>query len=117
MTLDSAPGPDGPRPAVAKRRDVLNWILGAWGAGVLGAVVYPILRFFAPPDVPEAASLSVSAGKASDLKPNTGRLVPFGAEPAIVVRLQSGEFRAFARCSIARTSSRSGARAITATTT
>jgi Rieske Fe-S protein len=79
----------------SKRRDVLSWILGAWGAGVLGAVLYPIVRFLVPPDVPEAASLTVSAGKASDLKPNTGRLVPFGSEPALVVRLANGELRGF----------------------
>lgn len=96
MSTDPAPQPVAPRPAVSsKRRDVLTWILGAWGAGVLGAVMYPILRFLVPPDVPEAASLTVSAGKASDLKPNSGRLVPFGAEPAIVVRLANGELRAF----------------------
>lgn len=96
MSTDLDPHPVAPRPAVSsKRRDVLTWILGTWGVGVLGAVMYPILRFLAPPDVPEATSLSVSAGKASDLKPNSGRLVPFGAEPAIVVRLASGELRAF----------------------
>jgi cytochrome b6-f complex iron-sulfur subunit len=96
MSTDLAPHPVAPAPAVSsKRRDVLTWILGSWGVGVLGAVMYPILRFLVPPDVPEAASLTVSAGKASDLKPNSGRLVPFGAEPAIVVRLASGELRAF----------------------
>ena len=96
MPTDHAPHPDALRPAVSpKSRDLLTWILGTWGVGVLGAVMYPILRFLVPPDVPEAASLTVSAGKASDLKPNTGRLVPFGAEPAIVVRLANGELRAF----------------------
>lgn len=78
-----------------KRRDFLTWLLSVWGAGVVGAVLYPILRFLAPPDVPEAASLTVNAGKASDLKPNSGLLAPFGAEPALVVRLASGELRAF----------------------
>jgi Rieske Fe-S protein len=73
----------------------LSIVLGTWGAGVLGAVLYPMLKFFAPPDIPEAANLTVSAGKASDLKPNMGRVVPFGAEPAIVVRTPSGELRAF----------------------
>ena len=79
----------------AKRRDLLTWVLGTWGAGVVGAVVYPVLRFLQPPNVPEATSVTVSAGKASDLKPNSGRLVAFGSEPAIVVRLADGELRAF----------------------
>ena len=77
------------------RRDILTWLLGTWAAGVVGAVLFPIVRFLAPPEVAESTSLTVSGGKASDLKPNSARLVPFGAEPAIVVRLPGGELRAF----------------------
>ena len=62
---------------------------------MLAAILYPILRFLSPPEAPEDSSLTVSAGTASSLLPNSGRLVPFGAEPAIVVRLPSGELRAF----------------------
>jgi Rieske Fe-S protein len=81
------------------RRNALSWLLGAWGAGVLAAVVYPVLKFLVPPDIPEAPTLTASAGRASDLLPNSGRVVPFGSEPAIVIRLPSGELRAFtARC-------------------
>jgi Rieske Fe-S protein len=82
-------------PPAAKRRDVLGWLLGIWGGGVLASVLYPVLRFLSPPEVPEDTSLSVSGGKASSLLPNSGRLVPFGAEPAIIVRLAGGELRAF----------------------
>jgi len=82
-------------PPSTKRRDVLNWLVGIWGGGVFASVLYPVLRFLAPPEVPEATSLTVSAGKASSLLPNSARLVPFGAEPAIVVRLPGGELRAF----------------------
>jgi cytochrome b6-f complex iron-sulfur subunit len=96
MTTDStARFRSSPPPTEAKRRDLLGWLLGIWGAGVLGSTLYPVLRFLSPPDVPEATSLTVSAGKASSLLPNSGRLVPFGAEPAIVVRLPGGELRAF----------------------
>src|SRR5438876_2736245 len=90
MSSTSKSSPNSPR-----RRDLLSWILGTWVVGVIGAVLYPIFRFFTPPDIPEAASLTASAGKASDLKPNSGRVVPFGVEPAIVVRTPSGELRAF----------------------
>ena len=31
------------------RRSVLNWLLGIWGGGVLGAVLYPVARFLVPP--------------------------------------------------------------------
>ena len=92
--MDSASS-SPPPPAATGRRDLLSWLLGVWGTGVLASVMYPVLRFLSPPDVPEDTSLTVSAGKASSLLPNTGRLVPFGAEPAIVVRLPGGELRAF----------------------
>jgi cytochrome b6-f complex iron-sulfur subunit len=82
-------------PTGAKRRDVLGWLLGIWGGGVVASVLYPVLRFLMPPEIPEASVLAVSAGKASSLLPNSGRLVPFGAEPAIVVRTAGGELRAF----------------------
>ncbi|MEX1127129.1 MAG: Rieske 2Fe-2S domain-containing protein [Vicinamibacterales bacterium] len=80
------------RPA---RRSVLNWLLATWGGGILASILYPIARYLAPPDIPEAPSLSVSAGGASTLRPNSGRVVPFGSRPAIVLRTPGGELRAF----------------------
>ena len=77
------------------RRSLLHWLLGLWGGGVLGSIVYPVARYLSPPDIPEAATLSVSAGSARSLLPNTGRVVPFGSRPAIVVRTPAGELRAF----------------------
>jgi Rieske Fe-S protein len=68
------------------RRDVLNWLLGSWLAGVVGSVVYPISRYLVPP---------VNAGKAADIAANTGRIVPFGTQPVILVRTAAGELRAF----------------------
>jgi Rieske Fe-S protein len=84
--------PHGPQPG---RRSVLNWLLGTWSAGVVGAIVFPILRYLVPPDIPEATTLSVKAGAASTLKPNSARIVPFGSTPALVVRTTTGELRAF----------------------
>ena len=67
------------------RRNILNWLLGTWSAGVLGSILFPVIRYLVPPEIPEAPTLSVKAGPASTLAPNTGRLVPFGSAPAIVV--------------------------------
>jgi len=77
------------------RRSVLSWLLGFWGTGVCGAVLYPVARYLAPPELPEAATQSVNAGSARALAPNSGRIVPFGSRPAIVVRTAAGELRAF----------------------
>ena len=80
----------------AGRRNILNWLVGVWGGGVLASILYPVVRFLVPPDVAESAALSVKAGSARGLAPNSGRIVPFGSEPAIVVRTADGELRAFA---------------------
>ena len=77
------------------RRDLLTWLLGSWLAGVVGSVIYPISRYLVPPDVAEAAPPSVNAGRAADIAPNTGKIVPFGTQPVILVRTSTGELRAF----------------------
>ena len=77
------------------RRDFLDWLLGTWFAGVVGSVLYPISRYLVPPDVAEAAPPSVVAGKPGDIAPNTGKIVPFGTVPVILVRTGAGELRAF----------------------
>ena len=77
------------------RRDFLDWVLGTWLAGVIGSVLYPISRYLVPPDVAEAAPPSVNAGKATDIAVNSGKIVPFGTVPVIVVRTSAGELRAF----------------------
>ena len=78
------------------RRSVLNWLLGACAAGVAGSILYPVLRYLIPPEMPEAATQSAEGGKASTLVPNSARLIPFGSAPAIIVRTAAGDYRAFA---------------------
>ena len=77
------------------RRSFLNWLLGLWATGVATAILYPVLRYLVPPEIPEAATQSVTGGKASALLPNSGRIVPFGSAPAIIIRTAAGEYRAF----------------------
>lgn len=93
MAVTPVPQRSAPDPG---RRSLLNWLLGTWAAGVLASVIFPVIRYLVPPEIPEAPTLSVKAGPASTLKPNSARIVPFGSTPAIVVRLASGELRAFA---------------------
>ncbi len=79
----------------AGRRSLLNWFLGICGGGVLGSIAYPVARYLAPPDIPEAATQSVNAGSARSLVPNSSRIVPFGSQPALLVRTATGDLRAF----------------------
>jgi Rieske Fe-S protein len=77
------------------RRSLLGWLLATSGGTLLGVLLYPVLRYVIPPLQAEAAAGAVVAGKTKDFAPNSGRIVRFGARPAIVVRLATGEFRAF----------------------
>jgi hypothetical protein len=86
----------GPTPREVPRRHFLNRLLGTWAGGVVASILYPIVRYLVPPDIPEAATLSVAAGKATTLAPNSARIVPFGSTLVIVVRTAADELRAFA---------------------
>jgi Rieske Fe-S protein len=85
--------PEAPK-APVERRSFLNWLLGSWAAGVAAAVGFPVVRYLQPPNIPEPTTASTSGGKASSLLPNTFRIVPFGAKPAIVIREASGDLKA-----------------------
>lgn len=80
------------------RRRLLNWILGLSTAGMAGSIIYPVLRFISPPLVPEASTNEVEAGTTNDpeLLEKGFKIVRFGAEPVILIRLGEGNFRAFA---------------------
>ncbi len=78
----------------SRRKFLLGGLLSsltAFGAMML----YPVWRFIMPPKVPESTQDSVIAAKVNELKPNSGKVFPFGSKPAILVRLQDGSYRAF----------------------
>ena len=78
----------------AGRRSLIRALLGSGFAASIVSFLYPAFRFMAPPQAAESAVNQVSAGKA-DLKANSGRIFRFGAQPALLVRTATGEFRAF----------------------
>jgi cytochrome b6-f complex iron-sulfur subunit len=78
------------------RRRFLNFFLGAGSLTFLSAVGYPVLKYLTPPDSgTESGNETVSAGKVTDLARNSGKIVKFGNQPAIVIRRQDGEVKAF----------------------
>lgn len=77
------------------RRSILNWFLGT-SVGAMGAsVLYPILHYLVPPDVPEAPTSQVVAAREGELKPNEGKIFQFGNRAAVLVRTADGSYRAF----------------------
>jgi Rieske Fe-S protein len=77
------------------RRSVVNWLLGTSGGAMAAAILYPIIRYLVPPDVPEAPTTRVVAAREGELKPGEARIFAFGSRPAIVVRTPDGDYRAF----------------------
>lgn len=80
------------------RRKLLNWFLGTTLGALFASVVYPVLRFVSPPEIPESTTNQVEAGPTNDpdLLELGYKIVRFGAEPVILVRVSETEFRAFA---------------------
>lgn len=78
------------------RRKFLNVILGGGFLAWMGSVIYPLVSYLKPPKVPEANVNSVKAGLASEFPPNSSQIIKFGRKPVILVREESGDFRAFA---------------------
>lgn len=78
-----------------KRRDFTNFLLTGGLLGWLGSVLYPVISYLRPPKVPEADVNVVKAGLASEFPPNTAQIVKFGRKPVILIRTDTGSFRAF----------------------
>lgn len=79
------------------RRRLLNWFLGSSVGALLGATLYPVLRFLTPPEIAEATTGQVEAGRTNDPEylEKGFKIVQFGGEPVIVIRVAEDDFRAF----------------------
>ncbi len=77
------------------RRGFLKGFLATASAGLVAMVAYPVLRFISPPSVPEAATSQVLAGTVQELDGRGWKIFAFGSAPGILVRLDSGEYKAF----------------------
>ena len=77
------------------RRSFLDALLTVGFVSTAAAIAYPVSRYLVPPEGGEPATASVTAGKVSALKPNSGVIFKFGSRPGILVRTAEGEVRAF----------------------
>jgi Rieske Fe-S protein len=100
MTSDAQPlehGDPKPTGAPSTRRTFINWFLGTTAGALLVTILYPVLRFVSPPRIPEAATNQVEGGPVNDpeLLDQGFKIVRFGADPVILVRVTDTDFRAF----------------------
>lgn len=78
-------------------RRAVNWLLGTSLGALLMAVLYPVIEFLIPPEVPEASTNQVEAGPTNDpdLVGPGFKILRFGNDPVILIRVADGDFRAF----------------------
>jgi len=82
-------------PSSESKRDFLKVLLGGSLVAWVGAVLYPVIAYLRPPKQPEVEVTSVTVGPLESLEKGSGRIVRFGNKPVLVIRLDSGEVRAF----------------------
>ena len=85
---------DQPQTAQPGRRWI-NILLGTGVAASIASFLYPAIRYIIPPRLAESTSRSVVAAKVGELKNNSGKVFKFGSEPAILIHLPGGKYRAF----------------------
>jgi Rieske Fe-S protein len=88
---DSAPEPGANAPA--GRRRLLGFLVGSGVVASLVSFIFPILEFILPPTVAEMDTDTVAA-QAGELIPGTAKVFRFGNQPAILIRLMDGSYRA-----------------------
>ncbi|MGH9366714.1 MAG: ubiquinol-cytochrome c reductase iron-sulfur subunit [Thermoanaerobaculia bacterium] len=77
-----------------RRRWISRLLATSLGATVV-SFVYPILRYLVPPASSEPSQSEVELDvKASEIPPNTARIVPFAGKAVLLLRTASGELRA-----------------------
>jgi len=76
------------------RRRFVEVLLGGGFLATAIAFIYPVLRYLIPPKASDLGSDSVVAGRAGELKPNSGKIFRFGNHPGLLIRTASGEYRA-----------------------
>jgi Rieske Fe-S protein len=79
------------------RRRALNWFLGTSVGALFASIAYPVVRYLSPPSVPEATTSQVEAGSTNDpeLMQQGFKILRFGSEPVILIRVSATDFRAF----------------------
>jgi Rieske Fe-S protein len=79
------------------RRNFLAWFLGTSVTALFASIAYPVARFLGTPKQPEAATSQVQVGPTNDpdFVEKGFKIVRFGSEPVIVIKLSDTDIRAY----------------------
>src|ERR1035438_556093 len=86
MCANHAPDPS--------RRRAIEIFLGGGLLASLASFLYPVMRYFVPPQVTDLGGDEVIAAKLGELKPNSGKIFRFGSKPGLLILNADGTFRA-----------------------
>jgi Rieske Fe-S protein len=78
-----------------ERREVLKGLIVVASLGTLGSALYPLAHYFIPPKKEESEAKTANVGNLDDFPPNSGKIVKFGNNPALVIRTADGKLKAF----------------------
>lgn len=77
------------------KRKFLKYVLGGSLTALAAMIFYPIVAYLKPPKTKSAEVSSVKVGKVNEIPNDSSIMFRFGTKPGILVRTQSGDFRAF----------------------
>ena len=83
-----------PRELISRRAFLRSLFKGGFLA-LLGAALYPVIRYLTPPKGTEASISSVVAAKVGELQSNAAKIFRFGNRPGLLVNTPQGELKAF----------------------
>jgi Rieske Fe-S protein len=70
--------------------------LGTTAGAFILSVLYPLSRYLIPPKAEESTARTVTLGlKPQEIKQNSGQIIRFGSQPAILIRTPNDELKAF----------------------
>ncbi len=73
------------------RRGLIGLFLGGGLLATFASFIYPVLRYFVPPQVADLGVDEVVAAKVGDLKPNASAIFRFGSKPGLLILDADGE--------------------------
>lgn len=78
-----------------KRRDFIDFFLGASLIGTVVSLLYPVVRYILPRKEIQSGVKRILAARIGELVPNSYKVFKFGTSPGILIHSKEGEFRAF----------------------
>jgi Rieske Fe-S protein len=77
------------------RRSWASWLLGTSLGATLFSFLYPVLAYLVPPESSEPSLSEFELDlKAADVAPASGRIVPIGGKPVLLLKNAAGELSA-----------------------